>query len=416
MILRHLEPIIVELLSEFRVVYLTGPRQAGKATLVKYIADRLNMDYITFDNQTMLSAATNDPHGFIQSFDDRKLALDEFQYLPSLVPAIKESSDQLLPTTKGKFLLTGSTDIFHSAKTQEALPGHMARLELYPLAISEMNQQSQNIIDYLISQQFNPRENAKLTRTQLAEWIISGGYPEVQTKSLRAKSMWYSSYVQGRLFKDFESLYNARGDYFSRLQALIPYLAGLSGNLLKYANISNDLELDDKLTKTYIQILELMFIVARVPAYKKNRAKRAATRMPKLHFIDTGLACYLLGLKNSDQLLASQYYGGLLENLVYMELRKHAQWSEDMVNLYHFRDKQKNEVDIIIELLNGHIIGVEVKASASVTSHDFKGLKKLAEFAGQQFMYGLVFYAGGETLPFHQDGHSFYALPIGVLA
>ena len=177
---------------------------------------------------------------------------------------------------------------------------------------------------------------------KVARWIFDGGYPEVQGKSDRGKSIWFKSYIQGRLFKDFESLHSARGNYHSKLDALVPYLAGLSGNLLKYANVSNDLELDDKLTKNFIEILELMFILRRVPAYLKNRAKRQATRMPKLHFVDTGLACSLLGLKNEEQLMGSQYFGALLETMIYLECCKHAQWSNNEVSIHHFRDKRKN--------------------------------------------------------------------------
>ncbi len=154
------------------------------------------------------------------------------------------------------------------------------------------------------------------SREQLARLVLSGGYPEVQSKSPRAKQLWFKSYIEGRLYKDFEVLYAARGDYHSKLKALIPYLAGLSGNLLKYSSISNDLELDDKLVKAYIEVLELMFILRRIPAYLKNRAKRQMTQMPKVQFVDTGLACHLLGLRNEEQLLKSQYYGGLLENLL----------------------------------------------------------------------------------------------------
>jgi len=412
---RHLESIIKELLTEFRIVYLTGPRQAGKTILVQSIGKQLQMDYITLDNQTILAAVENDPHGFIQSFTDKQLILDEFQYSASLIPAIKECSDQLESNRKGKFLLTGSADIFRSAKTQEALPGHMARLELYPLSVTEITQQPRNIIDYLVKGDFNNFNNQPISRQQIANWILTGGYPEIQQKSQRAKLIWFKSYLQGRLYKDFETLYTARGDYYSKLQALIPYLAGLTGNLIKYSNISNDLELDDKLVKSYIQILELMFIVKRVPAYLKNRAKRQASRMPKLHIVDTGLACYLLGLHTEEQLLYSQYYGGLLESLIYMEFCKHKQWATNEVSIFHFRDKRKNEVDIVLELTNGNIIGVEIKASASIHIRDFKGLNKLAEFSQDKFSHGVIFYSGKEILPFHQGNNKFYALPINLL-
>ena len=412
---RNLEKIIEELLNEFRIVYLTGPRQSGKTTLVQLVGKNLDMQYLTLDDNAILSAVENDPQSFIQSFEEQNIILDEFQYSPELIPPIKQASDQLSNNRKGKFLLTGSADIFKSAKTQEALPGHMARLELYPLSISEISKQPINIIDYLVEQRFENNANLLVPKQQIADWILNGGYPEVQSKSQRGKSIWFKSYLQGRLLKDFETLYTARGDYQAKLSALIAYLSGLCGNLLKYANVSNDLELDDKLVKTYINILELMFIVKTVPAYLKNRAKRQATRMSKLHFVDTGLACYLLGLKNYEQLVYGQYFGGLFENLVFMELTKHTQWSLNDVSLYHFRDNRKNEVDIVLEQNNGQIIGVEIKASATVGVKDFKGLRKLAEFAGNKFSHGVVFYTGANILPFHQGEIKMYALPVGLL-
>jgi predicted AAA+ superfamily ATPase len=413
---RSLRPIIEELLAEFRVLYLTGARQSGKTTLVREIAERLNMNYITLDDQATLASVKSDPHGFIRSQGSNRVVLDEFQYSPNLIPAIKEASDRLGPDEKGRFLLTGSADIFRSARTQEALPGHMARLELFPLSLSELSGQSLNIIDYLLAGNFQSRSVPFISREQLAGMILQGGYPEVQNKTARASQIWFKSYMEGRLYKDFESLYAARGDYHSKLRAMMPFLAGLSGNLLKYSNIANDLELNDKLVKSYIEILELMFIVRRVPSYLKNRSKRLVTRMPKIHYVDTGLACSLLGLRNQDQLLKSQFYGGLLENLVYMECCKQASWAQEDIDMYYFRDKRKHEVDIVIERSNTTIIGVEVKASASVKTQDFRGLAKLAEFAGKAFETGVLFYTGQEILPFKQGANTFYALPIGLIS
>lgn len=332
------------------------------------------MDYITLDDQPTLASVASDPHGYVRSLGQHKLVIDEFQYAPELIPAIKEASDRLPPGERGKFLLTGSTDIFRSAKVQESLPGHMARLELMPLSLSELHGQSLNIVDYLLQGNFQSQTVPVNSREQIARLILQGGYPELQSKSARSQQIWFKSYIEGRLFKDFETLYAARGDFHSRLQALVTALAGLSGNLLKYANLANDLQLNDKVIKSYIEILELMFIVQRVPAYVKNRAKRLAMQMPKLHCVDTGLACHLLGLRNEGQILSSQFHGSLVETLIYMELYKQKSWATEEVSLMHFRDNRQREVDIVMEGSDGGVIGIEVKASASIHASDFKGL------------------------------------------
>jgi len=411
---RKLTPVVVELLKEFRIVYLTGPRQSGKTTLTKSLSPSCGLEYVTFDNQTTLLSARQDPTGFIDSFKNKKVILDEFQYIPELVPAIKQASDDLSPQERGKFLLTGSADIFRSGKTQEALPGHMARLELYPLSLAEKFKTSHNVIDLLCQQEFERSALEKINAQTLANLILEGGYPEVQDKSPRAQQLWYHSYIEGRLFKDFETLYVARGAYRSKLKSLIPYLAGLAGNLVKYSNISNDLGENDKLIKSYVEVLELMFIIKMTPAYLKNKAKRLATTMPKLQMIDTGLACSLLGIKNEEQLMKSSYFGGLLENFIFMELLKQNGWSKESVELFHFRDKYQNEVDIVMERENHQIIGIEIKASATIHSQDFKGLIKLAEFNPGKFQYGVIFYSGEKVLPFSQNNIELYALPMGL--
>ena len=291
----------------------------------------------------------------------------------------------------------------------------MARLELYPLSLAEMFNTQNNVIELFCNKNFNIKQLETLNHQKLADLILQGGYPEVQAKSARGKQIWYDSYIEGRLFKDFETLYSARGDYRSKLKALVPYLAGLAGNLIKYSNISNDIKEDDKLIKSYMEVLELMFIIKTIPGYIKNKAKRAAITMPKLQMVDTGLACNLLGIKNQEQLVNSSYFGGLLENLIFMELLKQNSWSDEQVNLFHFRDKYKNAVDIVLERDNGQIIGIEVKASATIRQHDFKGLIKLAEFNPTKFQYGIVFYSGKEILPFSQNDIQLIGLPISIL-
>ena len=432
---RHLHPLVRDMLGEFRIVYVTGPRQSGKTTLARSVASELGMRYLTLDDPAVQAAAASDPFGFVRSFGNQSVVLDEFQHVPELVPALKEASDRhasALPSRqapgiprKGLFLLTGSADIFRSARAQEALPGHMARLELLPLSVAELQGSRQNLIDYLLAGDFSsPPESSRAlpdshpspTREQIARRILLGGYPEVQSMSPRARRIWFRSYTEGRFFKDFETLYTARGDYHSRLRALAPYLAGRSGNLLRYASLANDLELNDKLAKSYAEILELMFLIRRVPSYRKNLARRMAVRMPKLHFVDTGLAAHLLGLRTEARLLTSPHYGALLETLIFMECAKHAEWAEEEVGLYHFRDKRKREVDIVLERPDGRIVGVEVKASATVRRQDFDGLAALAEFAGAAFERGVLLYTGLQALPFHRGPARLHALPLARIS
>lgn len=413
---RNITALLNELLDEFRILYLTGPRQAGKTTVAKQLAQERAMQYLSLDEEGVLAAVRNDPQGFIQSFKTQRLVVDEFQYAPELISAIKLTSDHLPSTEKGKFLLTGSADIFSSARTQEALPGHMARVELWPLSITEKFNSTFNIIDYLVAGDFSTTTAVvEWGREQLAELVLSGGYPEVQTKSLRGKSIWFKSYIQGRLFKDFETLYEARGEYHAKLAALIPYLAGLSGNLLKYANVSNDLGQNDKVIKSYIEALEWMFIIKRVHPFVKNSAKRQTLGMPKIHMVDTGLACHLLGVKNARQLATSHLLGGLLESFMVMECFKHLGWSNEEVGIYHYRDTSKAEVDIVLERDNGQLIGIEIKASASVGEDDFRGLAQFAEVVGKRLECGVVFYTGSRILPFKINNNQFFAIPIAIL-
>ena len=292
----------------------------------------------------------------------------------------------------------------------------MARLELLPLSVAELHDSDRNLIDHLLAGDFHSADpHPSPTREQIAGRILLGGYPEVQRMSARARTVWFRSYTEGRFFKDFETLYAACGDYHSRLRALAPYLAGRSGNLLRYAGLANDLELNDKLAKSYVEVLEHMFLLRRVPSYRKNLARRMAVRMPKVHFMDTGLAAHLLGVRDEARLLASRHYGALLETQLFMECAKHAEWADEDVGLYHFRDKRKREVDIVLEHPDGRIVGVEVKASATVRHEDFNGLAALAEVAGAAFEHGVLIYTGLEAHPFHRGPAQMYAVPLGSL-
>jgi len=412
---RHIKDRMIESLNEFRIVYVPGARQAGKSTLARQLSEETGRQYITLDEQSFRDSAASDPKGFIDAFDGENITIDEVQYIPDLVLAIKQTSDLLLPKHKGKFLLTGSTDLFAGKEITDRLPGHMDTLKMYPLTIAETEHKNHNIVDQLISFSLVRKGTAITSKNTLCEKILTGGYPEVQTKSTRARTGWFRSYIEARILKDFERIYSGRGEYIAHARALLSLLSGRCGNLLSYNNLAGELGIGDEKVKNITVALEQMFIVHRAHGYIKNRAKRLAVTAPKLHFVDTGLACYLLGIRNQEQLLTSPFFGGLLENLVFLDIVKNAVFSHNEVEIYHFRSHQKKEVDIVLEEPGGLITGVEVKAAKSFSASDFSGLATLATYAGSRFKQGFLLYTGDRILPMKINGHAFTAIPFSSL-
>jgi hypothetical protein len=286
---------------------------------------------------------------------------------------------------------------------------------MYPLTIAETERKNDNIVDQLIGFSLVKKATAVISKNTLCEKIITGGYPEVQSKSARARTGWFRSYIEARILKDFERIYSGRGEYIAHARALLSLLSGRCGNLLSYNNLAGELGIGDEKVKNITIALEQMFIIHRAHGYIKNRAKRLVVTAPKLHFVDTGLACHLLGIRNREQLLTSPFFGGLLENLVYLDIIKNAVFSHNEVEIYHFRSHQKKEVDFVLEEPGGLITGVEVKAAKSFSTSDFSGLAALATYAGSRFKQGFLLYTGDRILPMKINGHAFTAIPFSSL-
>ena len=413
---RNIRERILESLEEFRIVYVPGARQVGKSTLARKLSEEEGRQYITLDEQASRDSAASDPEGFIESFEGN-VSIDEVQYVPDLVLAIKQVSDSLPPQQKGKFLLTGSTDLFSGKMVTDRLPGHMDTLTMYPLTLSEIQAGPHNIVDRIVDCDFAQQHEGGtiFSKHALCQRILYGGYPEIQGKSIRARTGWFRSYVQARIVKDFEQIYSGRGNYVSHAGALLHLLSGRCGNLLSYKNLSGELGIGDEKTKRMTLALEQMFIVHKVAGYTRNRSKRLAVTTPKIYFVDTGLACYLLGIRREDQLLASQFFGGLLENFIMLELCKNAVFSNNEVEIYHFRDNQMREVDVILEEPDGKISGVEIKAAKSIAKSDFSGLANLAKYSGSKFKQGILLYSGNRILPMKIEQYTFHAVPFSSI-
>jgi len=412
---RKIEPTIIEMLKYFRVVAVNGPRQSGKTTLQEKIAMTYNMDYYTFDDEDTFDLATENTQNFIENITrEKNVAIDEVQMIPRIIPAIKMAVDK--ENKKGMFLITGSSDLFKNSKIKESLAGRMASFNLFPLSYAEINNRDINIIDKLFSDDYtNFNIDKKLTEENFISAVINGGYPEVYELQVKAKKAWFDFYIKSRITKDIADFENVQLDKITHLDKLLKVLASQVGSIVNYTSIANSIGLADKTVRKYIQILEALYIVKLIPAYSNNMLKRVI-KSPKVHFIDSGLASYLLSSSIEASLMGkNKHLGNLVETFVYSELIKHQSYSEENVEIYHFRDVKQKEVDFVIESHSGDIVALEIKSGSTIKKEQFKGLLALAQTIKKNHFKGIVLYGGDKILPFKIEEYQFWAIPLRIL-
>ncbi|MBD3792978.1 MAG: ATP-binding protein [Campylobacterales bacterium] len=416
MVHRKLESIILEMLENFRIVAINGPRQSGKTTLQKRIAKNKNMNYYTFDEMDIFNTASSDPQGFISYISkDKNVAIDEVQMIPEVIPPIKISVDE--HNRKGMFLLTGSSDMFKNSQIKESLAGRMVSFNLFPLSYAEINGREMNIIDKLFSDDFNrfDRDFESVSKEEFITAVINGGYPEVYQLTAKAKKAWFDFYIKARIAKDIGSIENIQLDKISDLSKLLKVLAGQVASVVNYSNIAKSIGIGDKTVAKYVQLLEALYIIKLIPAYSNNRLKRVS-KSPKVHFIDSGLASYLLNVDVEGSMLGrNEFLGNLVETFVYTELIKHQSSSDKDVDIFHYRDLQKTEVDFVLESNSGEIVALEIKSGSNIKKEHFKGLLALAKTMNSKSFKGIILYGGDKVLPYKIEEHQFWVIPLKVL-
>ena len=401
---RFVERRVREALDDTRVVLVSGPRQSGKTTLAQQIASDA-MPFITLDDATTLRAASTDPVGFVRGFD--RVVIDEVQRAPDLILAIKTAVDA--DSRPGRFLLTGSADLMTLPRVADSLAGRMAIVRLLPLAQAELRGALPDFLDRAFAGQ-PPTFRTPVVGNSLVETVLTGGYPEALTRSgWRRRRDWHLDYVEAIVQRDVRDI--ARIEQLGSMPRLLRILAGHSGQLVNYSGFGAPLGMNHVTTRKYVGILENLFLVHTLLPWYTNALKRV-TKLPKLHFLDAGLLASLKGLTPERLRLDRTPFGPLLETFVLGELLKLASWAEDRYAFSHFRDKDRNEVDIVIEDGLGRIVGVEVKASATVSQGDFAGLSRLATATRDSFALGLVLYDHEYTVPF---GERMFAAPLSTL-
>lgn len=422
MLRRNIQPCLETALSDRPVVLLHGARQTGKTTLAKSLAESGKiLRYVTLDDPTLLAAAKSDPIGFIaqQSEPDARPSgsikgppegtaiIDEAQLAPELFPALKLAVDH--HRRPGRFLLTGSANALFLPKLSESLAGRMEIITLWPLSQGEINETHETFIDRVFDRRFAVPPPPRTHRENLIPKVLAGGYPEIYHRLPARRRAWFESYLTTILQRDVRDL--AHIERLSEMPRLLALLASRCGALLNYSDVALGLKWPQSTLKRYLALLETIFLVRTLPAWSTNLGLRLI-KSPKLYLSDTGLLAHLTGLTAERIRHDPSLAGPLLENFVVMELTKQASWSETRPSLFHYRTTAGREVDLLLENSAGEIVGLEIKAASSVQSHDFYGLRSLAELLGKKFLRGLVLYRGSETVPF---GSNLFAIPLDTM-
>lgn len=407
---RYLRGKLLKALESSPVVFLNGPRQAGKSTLVQNLAQKeFPAEYVTFDSTTQMAAAGSAPEAYLRQ---RKgsLIIDEVQLVPDIFRALKIVVDELRQehgrNIKGRFLLTGSANIMALPKLSEPLVGRMGVLTLYSLSGAEITDGGGNFIDRLFEGSF-VGDNGK---HKLVDVIQGATYPEISGAFALERMRWFDGYLTTILQRDVRAL--AEIEKLSVLPNLLRILATRSGGLVNDADIARDAGLNPVTSRNYKTLLKMLFLTFELAPWYRNIGKRLV-KSPKGYLTDTLLLCHLLQYELDDmERNRPDIFGHVLENFVATELLKLISHHEQKMSLYHFRTSDNKEVDFVIEKSNGQLAGIEVKKRDSIEASDFKGLKELQNLTGSDFAHGVVLYRGRDVVPF---GENLWAVPMNNL-
>ena len=367
MITRTAEARLIKLAKTFRSIAIVGPRQSGKTTLCRLVFPQ--KPYVSLENPDVLEYVRTDPRGFLAQYKDGAI-LDEIQRAPHLFSYLQQILDET--KKKGLFILTGSNNFLLQENITQTLAGRIAYLQLLPLSLQEL-------------------KDAKKLKTNYAWHLLHGGYPEVAAKRM-APSDWYPGYTNTYVERDVRQIKN-----ISNLALFTKFLklcAGRTGQMLNMAALSNDSGIDQKTVQSWLGILQSSFIVYLLKPYHGNFNKQI-TKSPKLYFYDTGLAASLLGINDVKQIATHPAKGPLFENMVVVEFLKNRLNKGLQDNLYYWRDKTGNEIDLLLDNA-GKITAIELKSGETIAQDFFKGLEYFATLNAQKTEKILV-YGGKES-------------------
>jgi uncharacterized protein len=401
---RHLEGALAEALADTPVVCILGPRQCGKSTLALHAAP--DRTYVSLDDPNSYQLASLDPKGFIGELPEY-VTIDEVQRVPELTLAIKQSVDA--NRKPGRFLLTGSADLLQLPRLSDSLAGRMEWIELQPLSEAEKEGTDGRFLEQWLNGEMKTEISASVPprASILPGRLIAGGYPEAFRRQPARAHQWQEQYVRSIIERDIHDISQVRdGEEVGRF---LEYLSHQTAQLLNITETAKALGHTRATVEKYLSILEKLYLLRRLPAWHRNVQKRLV-KTPKIHVRDSGLAAALSGITESAWTNDRGAFGHLLESFIVQQVGIQAGRLKSKIRLWHYRDKDKVEVDCVLTQ-GRRTWGVEVKASASVDSSDTKGLRRLAEQAGNDFEGGIVLYDGESMLPLDRE-LKLYAVPI----
>jgi predicted AAA+ superfamily ATPase len=357
------------------------------------------------DDPATLRAATDDPTGFVEH--ESLMVIDEIQLVPELLRPIKVVVD--LDPAPGRFLLTGPSRILALRALPDALPGRMEAIELWPFSQGECSGEPDRFVDAAFTHGPALVHSSQLRKRDYLQRVVIGGFPEAVRRTSRRRPAFFDSYLSTLIERDVLEL--ASIERHGQLLKLLSLLAGRAAGLLVPGAMAGVSGIPRTTLTRYLELLSSVFLIKTIPAWASNLTQRAVGTA-KLAFVDTGIACHLIGQDANSLGEPGGAAGQMMENFVAMELARQLTWSSQRARLYHYRTKDKAEVDVVIETPDGRVIGIEVKAGATVRTEDLTGLRQLAGLLGDRFVAGFVLYTGQQTLPF---GAKLRALPLDAL-
>jgi predicted AAA+ superfamily ATPase len=404
---RRAETMALEALADTRVVVVNGARQVGKSTLARSILKaRPGAKELYLDDPAVLDAAREDPVGFVRH--DELLLIDEVQRAPELLLPIKREVDR--DPRPGRYLLTGSARLLDLRDLPDALPGRAETIELWPLSQGEIDSAPDGFVDAVFRRGTGVDLRTTLGKRDYVSRALRGGYPEaVRRDPGRRRARFFDSYVSDLITRDVRQLTDIQRP--AEMRKLLSVVAARMGGLAVTQALGSDVGMSRVTLSRYLDLLELVFVIKRIPAWSSNVTTRAIAT-PKLLVVDSGLGGRLIGMAPERAMEPTSAVGPLLENFAVGEIARQLTWADEPVQLFHYRDRDKIEVDAVLEHASGDLVGVEIKAAETVRRDDFHGLRHLQSRLGRRFLAGFVLYSGQESLSF---GDRLKALPLAAL-